>query len=313
MNKLSSPFVVVWVTLLLSVVLWGCGSEGVVGDQVDVELFSEIMEPRTGASLKLSVNSYEIETTEQLIVRAQTRWVSGVEIELIEPAWAESGWTLRERVENEVVFDGSGYSKAVEYVLDPYLSGSYILPSFGVRASNLEHGKRIARLNEIPVRVLSVLEEDDSSVLAAPVGFAALPLEADDHSRQRIALIFFGAGLCMLGITALLYYFRADEGGHESLEPRVVIGAIANSDQISEADAGAFHRAVEDLLCAGDDRSIDDATGLDTGLSGSEIDREVLKSISKDIEGIRFSGSGLDADRVRAAAQRVRGMLEAGS
>lgn len=260
----------------------GCADRSENAAVEEADLVSEITEPMTGARLIVEVADAEIDLTGVVSVRVVMEWGDGVSVELIEPDWEGTGWSgVTERV-GEVVFDGVEYSRVVEFGLEPFLGGEYVVPSIGIRANSDEAGRRIARLQPIEIVVTSVLGERDGAELDPAVGLAAL--DAVDVERGFNWGIWGGLGVALVaGVVVVLLRGRGSEGGLESIEPEAVLVVAASSAELSEADLGVLHRAL-------------------VVLSGEHTE---LGSISHEIERARFSGETVDHRRVQSAAVRA--------
>lgn len=243
---------------------------------------STITESQTGASLAVELDKTEIDLAGIVQVNAQIKWRSGVHVELIEPDWEEAGWSSFTSTPGSIVFNGTHYSQDFVYTLEPFLSGEYEVPSFGIRAESEEAGKRIARLQPIEVSVLSVLDESDSSELESALGFAE-PVPVEDDSKNTLG-IWIGLGVAMFSCLAivLLRSSEHDEGDH-GLDPHAMISAASSAKSLSETELGGFHRALIQL----------------------SKNHAAIEPIAREIELVRFSGSIVDHQRIQSAASRA--------
>ena len=266
----------------IGALLLGCGGDAEV-ESVDVpDSVSEITEPMTGARLVVEVADTEIDLTGVISVRVVMEWGDGVSVELIEPNWEDAGWSGVTERGGEIVFDGVVFSRVVSFELEPFLGGEYLVPSIGIRADSDEEGRRIARLQPIEVVVTSVLEEGDGAELDPAAGLASLNAATDERGFNWG--IWGGLGVAVVaGIVVLWLWGREDKEGFDSIESEAVLAIAASSEELSETDLGALHRALEVLR---------------------EKHTE-LGSISHEIERARFSGGSVDHRRVQLAAIRA--------
>lgn len=278
-----------WLLMIVGIglVMGGCSDRDVeVGTAAGTGgVVSEIVEPMTGAGLRVEVASAEVDLTDVVRVRVEMSWGDGVEVELIEPRWEEAGWTGVVERWGEVRFDGVRFGRDVEFELEPFLGGEYVVPSIGIRAESEEAGRRIARLGAIDVLVRSVIEEGDDGVLDPVIGLAGMP--GRNEERAMGWWIVGGVGVAVVCGVVIVWIRRRSLGGDEvEIEPEVVLMVVANAEEVSEDDVGALHRAIVGL---------------------SDEHRE-LGSISDEIERVRFSGGGFDRSdqqRVRSVARRA--------
>jgi hypothetical protein len=278
MRSLSLANLILVLAILLSA---GCGDDQGAGAGEDVAVELQILEPRTGAGLWVSLDSDSIELTEALTIRATTRWSDGVRVELIEPNWEELGWSVETVLPGVVTFDGEGFERVNEYVISPFLGGEYVIDGFGIRAGSDAVGKRIARLAPLEVVVESVLSESDGSEIEGAVELAGLPIEESDGGVGFIGVL---AGLCvLLGVGGVVYARRQHASAAETMDPESVVMIAAGSDQLSDEDIGQLHRAL--IVLGGEHAGIDE--------------------IAQEIELVRFSGEHMDLSRVREAAHRA--------
>ncbi len=269
------------ILVLLAGLLCGCSAKENAGSDDGAAVELQIVEPKTGAGLWVSVDRDSIELVEALTVRATMRWVDGVWVELIEPDWEGLGWSVESMRPGVVIFTGEGYERVDEFVVSPYLSGTYVVDGFGIRATSAEAGKRIARLAALEVTVESVLNESDGSEIEGSATLAALTAEEKADGTALIALI---AGLCVLvGIGGVTYARRSADAGDSSMDAESVVMVSAAAERLSDDDVGQLHRALVVL--------------------GSE--HAGISEIAQEIELVRFSGQEIDHSRIRDAAHRA--------
>jgi len=272
----------VLISVLIALLLFGCG--GGDGDAVvsEADSVSEITEALTGARLRVEVEMTEIDLTGVVPVRVTMLWEDGVWVELIEPDWSGAGWMYVTEREGEIRFDGSIYSQTTDFELEPFLGGEYEVPSIGIRAESEDVGRRIARLQPVGIVVESALDEADGRDLDPAVGLAAMvPVEDEPSVGWGI---WGGLGIAFVsGVVIVWIRIRGTGERLESIDPEAVLVVAAGSETLSEEDLGALHRALVVL----------------SSEHGS------LRSISQEIERERFSGSVVNHQRVRAAAQRA--------
>lgn len=242
---------------------------------------STITESQTGASLEIELDQTEIDLAGTVQVIAKTAWSDGVQVELIEPDWDEAGWASHTRTPGTVRFDGTRYSQEFSYTLEPFLSGEYLIPSFGIRAQSDQAGRRIARLQPIDVTVHSVLDESDSEELAPALGFAQ-PMSEPDQNNS--AGIWIGLGVTALSLIIIaVLRVQSHEQHDEELDPEAMITAASSASQLTDSELSGLYRAVVQL----------------------SDEHAALKPIAQEIEHARFSGSAIDHIRIRTAATRA--------
>lgn len=259
----------------------GCNEQSISQADESPATRSTITESQTGASLAVELDQTEIDLAGVVQVSAQIAWSDGVHVQLIEPDWEEAGWSRYTSTPGSIIYDGNHYTQDFHYTLEPFLSGTYQIPSFGIRAESEEAGKRIARLQPIEVSVLSVLEESDSSELEPALGFAEPTTLNDDKNTLGI---WIGLGVAMLScfVIVLLRSQEHDEGDHD-LDPEAMLTAASSAKTLSDAELGGFHRALIQL----------------------SKDHAGIEPIAREIELVRFSGSVVDHQRVQSAASRA--------
>ncbi len=267
---------------LIALLLCGCGEASEAALAFEADSVSEITEPMTGARLRVEIMETEIDLTGLVSLRVTVLWGEGVTVELIDPDWLGAGWAYATERAKEIRFDGSVYSQLIEYELEPFLDGTYEVPSIGIRAESEAAGRRIARLSPVEVLVTPVLEEGDGRDLDPAIGLASI-VAAEDNPSVSWG-VWGGLGVaCISGIVIVWLRMRGAGGGLESIDPEAVLAVAAASETLSEEDLGALHRALDTL---------------------SEKHGQLLL-ISHEIERERFSGGVVDHHRVRAAAQRA--------
>lgn len=243
---------------------------------------SEIVEPMTGAGLRVEVASREVDLTDVVRVRVVMSWDEGVEVELIEPGWEEAGWSGVSEQWGEIRFDGVRFERDVVFGLEPFLGGEYAVPSIGIRAESDAVGRRIARLEPIGVLVRSVVETGDDGVLDPAIGLVGMP--EDERTRAMGWWIVGGAGVAAVCGVVIAWTRRRSFGGDEmGIDPEAVLMVVANAEELSEDDVGALHRAV-------------------VALSG---EHGALHTVTDEIERVRFAGGGFDHRRIKTAARRA--------
>lgn len=287
-----------WIRVLTIIALpWllvGCGdqSKQQAADQLQdsTAITSSITESQTNAELIVKLDQTTLDLTEQLHISVQTRWQEGVSVELIVPDWDTTDWTLDTTTAGPIVYDGSHFTQRHEFIVEPFLSGSYTVPSFGIRSESESAGKRIARLQPVDVTVASVLEEADTGELEPAFGFAALPETVEDSSPTLGVWIGLGVTMLACGVIVLLNAQRKEQSD-EILDPFAMIDVVAKANQLNEEDLGEFHRALVQL----------------------SNHHTTVTPIAEEIERMRFSGNTVDHQHVQAAAKRAKQICEAGS
>tara|TARA_R110000868_G_scaffold241497_3_gene496859 strand:+ start:619390 stop:620250 length:861 start_codon:yes stop_codon:yes gene_type:complete len=274
-----------WVRALLVglvvLLVGGCGEDAPVVVDDGAGFVSEITEPMTGAGLRVGLDATSVELTERVVVRAELTWGDGVHVELIEPDWVGAGWNGVVVEPGEVRFDGAGYVQETVFLLEPFLGWEYEVPSIGIRASSEEAGKRIARLEPIPVEVTSVLGESDGVELAPAIGLAAME-PIDEESGVNLG-VWIGLGVTLVSVFVVLILARHDGDEEEEVDPETVLMVASQTDELSSEDLGALHRAMVVL--------------------GRE--HEGIRVISHEVERARFSGGAVDHGKIQAAAKRA--------
>lgn len=251
---------------------------------------SSIAEAQTNAELTVELDRTELDLTQQLTVSVQTRWQDGVSVELIVPDWDETKWTQNTSTAGPIEFDGSRFTQQFEFTLEPFLSGPYTVPSFGIRSESQTAGKRIARLQPIDVAVVSVLDETDNGELEPAYGFSALPQTEQDSNRSLGIWIGLGVTMLSCGYIVLLNAQRKEEL-EEQIDPHAMLAVVAKADHLNDEDLGGFHRALVQL----------------------SIHHTTVTPIAEEIERMRFSGNAVDYQNIRTAAIRAKQICEAGS
>ncbi len=276
--------------MLMSVlVLGGVGgiggcveSEGVDSDDGWVEQVSAITESMTGAELRVEVGPTGIDVAGAVRVRVLMAWKPGVDVELIEPDWEEFGWTVGGEDRSEILFDGEGFERVVEFELWPYLPGVYEVPSVGIRASSEAAGKRIARVSGVEVEVASVLDESDVGELDGVVGLVDEFVVAEESNRA--GWIWFGLAGLLVVCGGLSVWSRGRRGlGDEGLDACAIIEMGGEASELSDEELGELHRAIVEL--SGEYSELGDLAG--------------------EIEAIRFSGVAVDQERAWDVARRA--------
>jgi len=266
---------------LVVLLIGGCGEDAPVVADDGAGFVSEITEPMTGAGLRVGIDATSVELTERVVVRAVLTWGDGVHVELIEPDWTGFGWHGVLVEPGAIRFDGVGYTQETVFLLEPFLGGDYEVPSIGMRASSEEAGKRIARLEPIPVEVTSVLAESDGVELAPVIGLAAME-PVDDESGVNLG-VWIGLGVTLVSVFVVLILARHDGDEEEEVDPETVLMVASQTEELSADDLGALHRAMVVL--------------------GRE--HEGIRVISHEVERARFSGGAVDHGKIQAAAKRA--------
>ena len=270
------------VVLSLQLCFAGCKSDPVNDLSQDTVYIAETIEPKTGATLIVELDKTSIDLVDTVHINAVVQWDEGVEIELIEPDWDESGWTLESSREGVVVFDGDIYERHFVFVASPYLSGEYLVEGFGIRASSEKIPKRIARIAPIRVSVRSLLSESDTADLEPAPGLVE---SLSENSEDRMGLgIWLGLGIGLIGCGYLVWYFaKSNAETPEEVDPRAVLMIATRSTTMSQEDLCTLHRAMIQL----------------------QFDYNGIEDCVRTIEHERFAYGDPDEDRIRNAADRA--------
>lgn len=277
----SIRFILISVSVCFLLVACGDQTETAGVAEITSAYTAEIAEPLTGAWLQLALDSTEIDLSESVRATVSLRWDPGVEVELIDPDWDSGQWNSAREIKGEIEFDGRSYSQQIAFELEPFLGGSYEIPSIGIRATSNDTGRRIVRLAPIGVEVTSVLAEGDGDELDTASGLAELNRVPDDSRKWNVigGLVLGISGISVLAWTLL----QNKSAGETQIDPESVLAVAASSAKLSDEDIGSLHRAMVEL----------------------SKDHSEIKTLSDDIEHERFSGNAVDHQRIRQTAKRA--------
>lgn len=270
------------VAVLLLFVAMGCQQSETNGSASAPAQVSEITDPQTGATLVVEISQSKMDLTESLQITMKTAWKPGVKVELITPNWSEAGWDYTELNTSEITFDGSSFTQTHQTQLSAFLDGQYIIPSIGIRSETQDAGRRIARLQEIPITVTSMLDTQDDGTLDSSVGFLEPP-ETEPASSNAWIIALGGFGVLII-ISAIVIHRRMHSTADiEARDPSETLSRIARSASSSDEVLCELHQAL-----------------LDLNLKTPDFQR-----LTESVEATRYSNAQTDAQWVQSTAKQA--------
>ncbi len=226
--------------LMALVILVGSGcSRGVVETSDKAAIVRDIATDDGGVRLVVRTDADELRTVDQLTVWIEVIRRSDVEAALVEPDWQGRGWTLVQSHDAPEALVENQFRTERVVTIEPFLSGEYEIPSIVVQTQT----GPIAT-EPIVIPVVSVLEADDSGVLAASDG---LRVPDELHASKWNVLVAIGVGVGVVGAGLVLWRAgRVRE--HTGPSPIEQLQMIAEGKCGDESEAIAcVHHAIEAL------------------------------------------------------------------
>lgn len=167
---------------------------------------TQVIDQSTGTELRTHIERDQIGIADRVQINVQLEWTSPASTKLIEPQWSESEWELIESFYEPVQSNEGSFVLAASFVLEPFLAGEYATPVFTAEIlSQPDSPAHTLESMPTPIRVLSVLDEQDSGELDPPNSFVDPTLDSSTETQSTLA-IFIVIGVLALGIGLVLWH-----------------------------------------------------------------------------------------------------------
>ncbi len=226
----------------------GCRSRSPETESAGIR--SKVTDPDTRVVLTAAVDRTSMGIADRLLVHVTLGWEVPASVELVEPDWAQSDWTLIESTRTPIETRGGRYHQERTYLLEPFLAGMYQVPSFSVSVLPEPGADESVTISTEPLAlaVESVLAEGDSGTLN-PVGQTLAPPPGQSEQATGRALIFAAvAAVLVCCVAVVLALTRSDRarGKGPSIHDRLV--KITRQGEAEQDQAYAQLREVFSLL-----------------------------------------------------------------
>ncbi len=280
-----------WLTLSVGPV-WGCSGGGDVASVHGIE--TQVTDPQSGVTIRTRIDRDEIAASDRLTVVVLLEWTSPATATLIEPDWAQSGWTLIEFHKEPAKLTDSGFLVQSSALIEPFLPGEYAVPVFEAEVYQSENAQpyRMQSL-PIPVRVRSVLDEQDAGELDPADGLLDPAALETSRSASNGLLLGFALGVAGIAIVIIWLLSRSSGDGTESPSVYAQLERVAHGRDASDEDAyNTLYRVF---------------TRLDDRLQQTTE----IRSMIEQCERARFSAGDADTLDPRAMARHTLELLGA--
>jgi len=224
------------VFILGVLVLGGCMRSPSV--QAESGIDTEARDPESGVIVRTHMDRDEIGIADRLEVQVFVEWEPPARAALVEPDFADSGWTLIESHQDPLVTTASGFVESSTFLLEPFLAGAYRVPAFWVEVASDRNAEPYEFSSmESSIAVRSSLDIQDAGTLDPAYGLAPPPSVSDQRlSMSRMVIggvLAFGvfSGLCFWWFTRSFSDRPKLESVHDQLQQ------VANNTSQSDADA----------------------------------------------------------------------------
>tara|TARA_R110002072_G_scaffold42064_21_gene118854 strand:+ start:113411 stop:114283 length:873 start_codon:yes stop_codon:yes gene_type:complete len=189
--------------ILCSLLLLGCQVQDT--DSVSSGQSTQVIDPETGTKLTVWAPTDSISTAERLAINVEIHWIKPNEIELVEPVWNETQWSLIQSNQEPTRVDGDGFITSHHYLIEPFLPGKYTVPVFGLEITiNPDEAARTITTLPLDIQVVSVLAAEDAGELE-PVAQLYEPVDAvASQSTNQAVYWALGGGLVLSGLIIYL-------------------------------------------------------------------------------------------------------------
>lgn len=221
--------------ILVACVLAGCNrdapaptSDGIV---------TEVSDPETGVTVRTHIETDEIGIADRLRVEVRVEWTSPSSATLNEPDWADTQWTRIDGTIQPVELSDDGFVLVGEFLLEPFLAGTYEIPAFEVLITpDSDSPTRTLLSMTIPVQVLSVLDTEDAGVLEPASGFLDPSTPNDIQSKSKYGV--FGIATVVFVVSAYIIW-RLTRSAEPSTRRSAyeLFNHVANGSDDTEAEA----------------------------------------------------------------------------
>lgn len=227
--------------ILISLFITGCSRDTVSVPTDGIE--TQATDPQSGAEIRVHIADDDIEIADQLTVTVVIEWPDSVSLWPIEPNWDATGWTLIHRSQQPTSTTQSGFLTSISYLIEPFLPGSYAVPSFSVSILPDSEPADIAsstyELESIPlsVQVQSVLETQEFGDLEPANGYLD-PRAVLSENHEASSLLFVIALLFIVAVVMIYWVKRSITSKSESEESVFfLLEKIAEDSSGSKADS----------------------------------------------------------------------------
>lgn len=196
---------------LISCVLFGCTESSPPTASQGVQ--TEVVDPDSGVVIRTHTDETQIRIADRLVVSVEVEWDSPVSIEIIEPDWSLEGWERIDASAEPIEKTPNGYISASSYLIEPFLSGDYIIPPISVEISPSKDAQSYS-LSSMPIEVAvrGVLNKEDSGELAQVGGYIAPSLSNDQSADLNTVIpLLIGAALAIVGLIVWRMAKSADD------------------------------------------------------------------------------------------------------
>jgi hypothetical protein len=222
--------------ILGMLVLGGCTRSPSV--QAENGIDTEAMDPESGVVVRTHMDKDEIGIADRLKVQVFVEWEPPARAALVEPDFADSGWSLIESHQDPLVTTATGFVESSTFLLEPFLAGAYRVPAFWVEVTPDRNAKPYEFASmESSITVRSSLDAQDAGALDPAYGLAPPPSASDQRlSMSRMVI----GGIVGFGIFAGLCFWWFTRGSLDRPKLESVLDQlqkVANNANQSDADA----------------------------------------------------------------------------
>lgn len=200
MSVMRAPLLLT--TLLTLSLSFGCSNRNSESPAAHIEHTNE--EPTTSTQLSMRVDSDRMGLADRVWVETTWSWVDGTGVLIVSPDWESSNWTLIDTIEVPVSRSGDRYSASHRALIEPFLPGSYLIPSPVLHIESESNDEPFELTVEaFTIEVEGVLPEQDVGELN-PIAELTPAAQDDQPSNQRWIWWVAGAGLLALSVLVLV-------------------------------------------------------------------------------------------------------------
>lgn len=186
---------------------------------------TEVVDRTNGVRVQAWTDQESIGTADRVRVIVDIRWVDSVRVQLVQPDWENTQWTLISQSQSSTEYshsiqDGYSFGSTTTFVLEPFLPGAYTIDSFEVRIRTDHNAEPILLLTEpFEIEVRSVLATQDDTELSPISGFID-PNQIQQHASNTVPVVI-GVSISLVLVSGFTVWNLTRKGETFKSEPTV--------------------------------------------------------------------------------------------
>lgn len=280
---------------VLGLLAGGCGDQP-SKEPTPPAYAASVSDPTSGSSVNVTLDPAETDVAGRLTLRATANWPDGSSVEWMDPAIAAQNEpaaaptpSIELISQSDLTYESGRFSQTRTFVVVPELPGVFRVERVGVRVDSPGSSRRICRAPDVPIEVVSSLDDPTSLALEPSEGFAAM--ETAETGPTRVVVIVAGAAAFVALTMLVILGRRSGSTDNLSTTPLEVLDDIASRKELSDND-------------------LSKALGTLRGTDGVNTAIDELVAL---LEHARYSGGTTEPERIRSCARRALESLQPGS